>query len=331
MTDDTTPIGPRRPPPDESSGTTASGRGRRIEPGSEWFWPVINLVGLIVVVAVNVLANVVPFNGQSTGEVISQDPIYFQPAGWTFTIWSLIYLLLLAFIVYSLLPLGRGDWRMPRIGPLFLVANVANIIWLFVWHYEQWWLSLIVMAVLLVALALIYAQLRRTRRDHPPGTAERLMVWTPFSVYLGWIAVAFVANVSVWRDRTGSDVLGVSSRWWAVLMILLLLAVTALMAFWQRDPAFTIVVVWAFGGIGAEQWDRSLLVAFSAIIAALLAVVLAIVASLVAFEQRAISTGLPQSVPPNYRSARLLRKGDPEPPVPESREGDKTSDSSNSG
>lgn len=306
MTDDTAPIGPRRPPPEESSGTTASGNRRRVDPTSEWFWPVINFVGLIVVVAVNALANIIPFNGQTTGEVITQDPIHFQPAGWTFTIWSLIYLLLLVFVIYSLLPAGRGDTRMPKIGLLFLVANAANIVWIVVWHYEQWWLSLIVMAVLLAALALIYALLRRTRRGLPPGTVERLMVWTPFSVYLGWIAVAFVANVSVWRDRTGSEVLGVSDRWWAVLMILGLLAVTVVMTFWRRDPAFTIVPVWAFLGIAAEQWDRSLLVAITAVIAVLVALVLTAVASLIAFEQDTRATALPQSVPPKHRSGRLF-------------------------
>lgn len=318
MSDDTRPIGPQPPRRDERLGDVlrdtsdrtpraAPGR-RRIDPASEGFWPLIGLVGLIAVVVVNALANVIPFNGLTTGEVINRNPVYFQPAGWTFTIWGVIYLLLLAFVVYGLLPVGRRDPRMRRIGPLFLVANLANVTWLFLWHYELWLPSVIVMAALLVALVLIYAVLRRTRRNRPPETLERLMVWTPFSVYLGWIVVAFIANVSVWRDRTGTDVLGVSNRWWAVLMIVLVLVVTALMAFWQRDPAFTLVVVWALLGIGAGQWDRSLLVAIIAVIALVLAAVLAIVASLIAFEQRTIATALPQSVPPRHRSA-FLRRG----------------------
>lgn len=320
MTDHTTPIGPQPPPRDDSYGdaprestprsTRSGSRRRRVDPTSEWFWPLINLIGLIAVVAVNALANIIPFNGLTTGEVINRDPIYFQPAGWTFAIWGVIYLLLLAFVIYSLLPIGRRDLRVRRIGPLFLVANLANIVWLVLWHYQQWLASVIVMTVLLISLILIYVALRRRRdRTTYPGRAERLMVWTPFSVYLGWITVAFIANVSIWLDRTGTDAAGISPRWWAVLMILLVLLVTALMAIWRRDPAFTLVAVWALLGIGVEQWDRSLLVAITAIVALLLAAVLTVVASLIAYEQRTIATALPQSVPPKHRSS-FLKWGD---------------------
>ena len=319
MTDHTTPIGPQPPPPDDSHGdgprdstprpprSGAESSRRRIDPGSEWFWPVISLVGLIVVVAVNALANIIPFNGQTTGEVIESDPVYFQPAGWTFTIWTVIYLLLLAFVAYRMLPLGRRNRRMKQIDPLFLVANLANITWLVLWHYEQWLPSVVVMTVLLAALALIYVALRRTHRDRPPVTTERLMVWTPFSVYLGWITVAFLANLTVWMDRTGTQLWGISPRWWAVLMILVALLMTAVMAFWLHDPAYTLVLAWAFLGIGAEQWDRSKVVAIAAFVALLLALGLLLLASVLAFEYRARETALPQSVPPKHRSERLVR------------------------
>lgn len=311
MTDDTRPIGPRSrddSPRDSNPRATGSTSGRRrVDPANPWFWPLINLAGLVAVVAVNALANIIPFNDITTGEVINREPISFQPAGWTFSIWGFIYVLLTVFVIYSLLPRGRRDFRMSRIGPLFLVANIANIAWLFLWHYEQWLPSVNVMAVLLISLALVYAGLRRTRRNRLPDTMERLMVWTPFSVYLGWIVVAFIANVSGWRDRTGADVIDVSDRWWAVVMILVVLAITAVMALWMHDPAFVLVTVWASVGIGVEQWDRSTLVAVVAFIAALLAAALAIVASLIAFEQRTVATALPQSVPPKHRSSFLTR------------------------
>ncbi|MBA2290464.1 MAG: tryptophan-rich sensory protein [Chloroflexia bacterium] len=311
MTDDTRSIGrgSRDDAPGDSDlrSTRSTGGRRRVDPANPWFWPLINLVGLVVVVVVNALANIIPFNDITTGEVVNQDPIFFQPAGWVFSIWGFIYLLLAVFVVYSLLPRGRRDFRMSRIGPLFLVANIANIVWLFLWHYEQWVPSVTVIAALLIALALIYAGLRRTRRNRPPDTMERLMVWTPFSVYLGWIVVAFIANVSVWRDRTGTEVIAVSDRWWAVVMILVVLAITAVMALWMHDPAFVLVTVWASVGIGVEQWDRSMLVAIIAFIAALLAAALAVVASLIAYEKQTVATALPQSVPPKHRSSVLTR------------------------
>lgn len=311
MTDDTAPIGRRSR--DDAQESSRSGQAesktarRRLDPTNEWFWPLVNLVGLLVVVAINALANIVPFNDLTTGEVITRDPISFQPAGWTFSIWNLIYLLLFAFVAYGLLTRGRRDFRMGRIGLLFLVANIANIAWLLLWHYEQWLPSVNVMAVLLIALALIYAGLRRTRRNRPPDTIERLMVWTPFSVYLGWIVVAFLANLSVWRNRTGTEIVGVSQEWWAVLMILVVLAITAVMALWMHDPAFVLVAVWALLGIGVEQWDRSMLVAIVAFIAMIVAAILVAVALLIDYERRTVATALPQSMAPKHRSSILTR------------------------
>jgi translocator protein len=259
---------------------------RRIDTSSEWYWPVVNLLGLAAAISVNILANTVPFNGLTTGEVVRRDPVYFQPAGWTFSIWSLIYLLLVVFVVYTFLPIGRRESWLSMVGPAFLVANLANIAWLVLWHWERWTLTLVAMGVLLAVLALIYWVLRRDRRFRQPPTAERLMVWTPFSVYLGWVTVAFLANISVWLDREGSDLFGMGGRWAAVALIGIALAATAWMIIWWRDPTYAVVVGWGLLGIVAEQWDRSKPVAFAAIVAAVLVAALAVFGSLLAFELR---------------------------------------------
>ncbi|MGI8486821.1 MAG: hypothetical protein ACR2OU_21495, partial [Thermomicrobiales bacterium] len=90
-----------------------SARGRRVwfERGSSWYWPLVSLISLLAVIGVNFLANWIPFNHQTTGEVITKDPIYFQPAGWAFLIWGLIYALLLVYVGYGLLPGGRRSRR----------------------------------------------------------------------------------------------------------------------------------------------------------------------------------------------------------------------------
>jgi hypothetical protein len=260
---------------------------RRIDTSSEWYWPVVNLLGLAAAVAINILANTLEFNGQTTGEVLRGDPVSFQPAGWTFSVWSVIYLLLLAFVVYSFLPMGRNQPWMPIVGPAFLVANLANIAWILLWHWEQWTLTVVALGVLLAVLALIYWGLRRGRgRFGQPPTAERLMVWTPFSVYLGWVTVAFLANISVWLDREGGDLWGMGGRWAAVTLIGIAVLATALMILFWRDPTYAVVVGWGLLGIVAEQWDRSKLVAFAAIVAAVVVAALAVFGSLLAFELR---------------------------------------------
>lgn len=290
------------------SASTPGARGRRINTRSEWFWPLVNLIGLVGVVAVNALANIVPFNGLTTGEVVNQDPVYFQPAGFTFRIWILIYVLLAMYVVYSFLPVGRRNGRARRIAPAFLVVNICNAVWLTLWHYEQWTASLVVMSLLFLALFVAYSQLRN-RRDPTaqPGTLERLMVWTAFSVYLGWITVALLSNVAVWMDRTGTELLGVGPRWTAVLMMVVALLAAAAIAFFRHDPAYALVVTWALIGIAAEQWDRSKLVSIAAMIGVLLAAAVSFLGSLLAFEQRQAGHVLPT---PRTRSVWPGRRRD---------------------
>lgn len=297
MTDDRRQNG-REPGPDpgeltvpldrvETPGEADATPRRRINTSSEWYWPVVNLIGLVAVMAVNILANTARLNGQSTGDVLRGNPVYFQPAGWTFSIWSLIYVLLAVFVVYSFLPMGRREPWQPVVGAAFLVANLANIAWLLLWHWEQWTLTVVALGVLLAVLAVIYWALRRGRgRLAQPPPAERLMVWTPFSVYLGWVTVAFLANISVWLEREGGDFFGMGGRWAAVTMIAIALTAAALLILWWRDPTYAVVIGWGLLGIVAEQWDRSKLVAFAAIVALVLVAALAVFGSLLAFELR---------------------------------------------
>lgn len=278
----TTPAGPVAETP-----APAAAPRRRINTSSEWYWPVVNLVGLVAVVAINILANTIPFNGQTTGDVVRDNPAWFQPAGWTFAVWSLIYVLLAVFVVYGFLPVGRREPWLPVVGAAFLVANIANIAWILLWHWEQWTLTVVALGVLLAVLAVIYWALRRGRgRLGQPPTAERLMVWTPFSVYFGWVTVAFLANISVWLDREGGDFFGMGGRWAAVSMIGIALVASALLILWWRDPTYAVVIGWGLLGIVAEQWDRSKLVAFAAIVAVVLVAALAVFGSLLAFELR---------------------------------------------
>jgi translocator protein len=295
-------------------GEEASDRSiRPYEPASEWFWPIINLLGLVGVIAVNAMANVLQFNGLSTGDVVNRNPVYFQPAGWTFSIWSVIYALLAVFVAYTFIRTGREDARMRLVSPVFFVSNIANALWIVFWHWEQWEITLALMVVLLAALIVIYYLLRRSRSlAAQPPTIERLMVWTPFSVYLGWVSVALFANIAVWLDRTGTALWGMDGRWTAVTMLGMLLVVTALMSLLLRDPTYAVVIIWAALGIAAEQWSRSTLVSVVAMLAVVLAGALAALGSLLAFEQRQRRHALPTTArrPSEPRHLWQRKRGD---------------------
>jgi hypothetical protein len=232
------------------------------------------ILSLILTLTVNFLANALPLNDLMTGEVSDQFPILFVPAGYVFSIWGLIYLTLVAFTVYSVTPKGRADARIDGIAWWFVAANLFNAVWIFLWHYLKFPLTLIAMAGLLVSLLAIYLKLRIGLEKRK--LADRLLVETPFSIYLGWITVATVANVSQvlyavagWRGGPFSEPV------WAVAMLAVAVLLGVLMIFLRKEVAYPLVLVWAFVGIWGKQ-AATPLVAWSAMAGAVLLGVLAV-------------------------------------------------------
>lgn len=230
---------------------------------------ILNIVAFVAVVVVNALANTLPLNGISTGEISDSFPSLFTPAGYVFSIWLLIYVLLAVFVVYQLLPAHRGNVRLERLGYLFVISCVFNIAWLFSWHYLQIPLSMLLMLGLLGTLVVAYQRLEIGRGDVSRG--ESLAVRLPFSVYLGWVTVATVANVSVLLLD-----LGVRGGWaapfWAFVAVAAATLVGVSVLRRRGDVAYTLVLVWAFLGIAVRQWgSESLLVLVAAAAAAYLA------------------------------------------------------------
>lgn len=255
-----------------------------------WTWPAINAVGLAVVVLVNFLANALEFNGQSTGDVVNKDPVPFQPAGWVFSIWGVIYTLLLLFVIYGFLPGGRRNVRLRRISPLFLVSNIANVIWIVLWHYEQFFASLVTILVLLGSLLAIYIGLRIRNPLHRAGTAKppwylRLVVWAPFSVYLGWVCVATLSNVMVWLERSGWDGGPFSYNVWAMVFMAIGAAVAAGFAVTARDILIALVFTVAYTGIADQNWGEVTSVSIAAILFAVVCAGLAALAWILAFDR----------------------------------------------
>jgi translocator protein len=242
-----------------------------------WRWPLANLVALAGTVVVNGLANALPLNGQTTGDVINRDPVLFLPANWVFSIWGLIYLSLAVFVVYGLLPAGRRNPRLARISPLFVLSCLANGVWLFLWHWERLPLSMVAMLVLLGSLIGIYGRLRAG--GSTPSRGERLALWWPFSLYLGWVSVATIANATVTLDRAGWDGWGIAPAVWAAIMIVVGGALAVALGLGLADPVYAAVFVWAFVGLAVRQQDTAL-VAGTAAIVAVAAAVVALIAAL---------------------------------------------------
>lgn len=236
----------------------------------------MNIVAFVAVLVMNILSNALPLNGRDAGEISDALPSFFTPAGYTFSIWSLIYLALLGFIVYQALPAQRENALIGKIGYAFVASSVANIAWLFAWHYGFYVLSVLIMVSLLVTLIVIYRRLEIGKPNPALSTADKALVQFPFSLYLGWITVATIANAASVLNYVGWNGFGIAEPTWAVIMIGVAVVVAGLLLINRRNLSYAGVLVWALFGIRTAQADVAV-VANTAVIAAALIVLLALV------------------------------------------------------
>lgn len=204
---------------------------------------ITTLIAYVIMVVVNYLAISLPLAGKETGVISDSYPNLFAPAGYAFSIWGLIYTLLAAYVVYQFW--RKQDVLIVKVNRIFILNALLNAFWIFAWHYNLIWLSLIIMIGLLATLMKV-ANLLRLSNLSP---REKLLMCLPFSVYFGWITVATIANATVFLVYIGWDRFGFSENFWTVLVLL----IGALVGSWRllRDRAvpFGLALVWAYSAI----------------------------------------------------------------------------------
>jgi len=220
----------------------------------------LNILGFILVIVVNVLANALPIAGRNTGEVSALYPSLFTPAGFTFSIWGVIYLLLFVFVIYQ----ARGFFGkaneltsklVTQIGIWFFISCLANASWILVWHHQMITPSLLIMLIILYSLIKIYLNLGIGKSTE--NSSQSNLVQIPFSVYLGWITVATIANVSIFLINIGWNGFNLSPVFWTVLVIGTATAITILTLIKRKDIFFSLVILWAFFGIISKRMSVS--------------------------------------------------------------------------
>lgn len=201
------------------------------------------------VIVWNILANALPLNGLNTGDISDRFDVFFVPAGYVFSIWGLIYSGWILYAVFQFLPSQLENKRVSSIAPLFFVNGAANVLWLLLWHYEVFVWTVPVMLVILATLILIDFKLRI-----PSGsTAETLCVDVPFGLYLGWISVATIANITAVLDFVGWNGWGIAPEAWTIVMLAAGVLLAWAMGIVRRNIAYILVIVWAFIGIAVKH------------------------------------------------------------------------------
>lgn len=225
-----------------------------------------NIIGYAAVIVTNYLAMALPIGGRSTSAVSDMYPTLLTPAGYAFSIWALIYLLLAGFVIYQALPRGQSRESVQDIGVFFILSCLFNITWIFLWQNLYIELALIVMLLLLLSLIKIY---RATRVSYPTS-GEIWFVRLPFSLYLGWISVATILNVAIALEKNQWSGWGLSDSTWAVIVLCIGAALAILVSFPYRDSIYPLVFVWVYIAIAVEQRDTQSVYLAALILAALI-------------------------------------------------------------
>lgn len=221
-----------------------------MERGTEWLLKCLVVLTFIAMVTVNALANILPINGVTTGAVSDSYPNLFTPAGFTFSIWGLIYVLLALHALYQL-GLFRDQKRkandvlLRKTGIVFSATSLVNIAWIFLWHYRLIPLSMVLMAVLLICLIYIMFVID----EQNLSLREKVLIGLPFSVYFGWIMVATIANANVLLVSIGWDGFGLAEPTWTIIVLVLGVLIGGAATIRFKDFASGLVLVWAYTGI----------------------------------------------------------------------------------
>ncbi len=204
-------------------------------------------IAFVAMVVVNYLAQLLPINGVTPGQVSDSMPNLFAPVGLTFSIWGLIYLSLAAFTIYQFGFGRRGAecQSLDKVRVVFIISSLANIAWIFSWHYGNIGLSLVMMLAILISLIVINLALDRERL----GGSEKVLYRLPFSLYFGWITVATVANVTALLVKGGWDRFGWSEEAWMIVILVVAMAIGTATMVLRRDVAYGLVLIWAYTGI----------------------------------------------------------------------------------
>jgi len=234
----------------------------------------LNIMAFLFTVLVNGLAgSTTILGGKNTAQISDANPTLITPAGYVFSIWGVIYILLGVFVVFQALPSEKGKDYQKRIGWLFVLSSLLNIAWLFLWQFEYLSLSVILMFLLLATLISIYLRLNIGKSTVP--LREKLAVHAPFSVYLGWITIASIANVAVTLVSVNWDGFGISPETWAALIIIIALLITLLVIATRKDIAYGLVIIWALVGIAVKQSGNQNIVMITEISVIIVAIALA--------------------------------------------------------
>lgn len=212
---------------------------------------------LAAMIAANALANILPINQLNTGQISAFYPNLFVPAGFTFSIWGIIYLLLInytiSFTYFTILSdkFLKVNTYISSVNKWFLATCFLNASWILAWHYLWIWASVLIM--LLFLSVLIYLFILGKKHQSLLNKTQSFLLYTPFIVYLGWISVATIANITALLVKTDWNGLGISPEIWSLIMMVTATILAIYFIFVEKTVSYSLVIMWALWGIRAAR------------------------------------------------------------------------------
>lgn len=229
------------------------------------FYLLINSITLLFALVMNSFSGSEVFDNRTVGQVSNSFENPFTPAGYVFAIWGVIYLLLIAFVIHQWLAVLRlkEERELKQTGIWFSMANLANGFWIYAWLNLHIGWSVVVIFVLLLSLIVLTVRLKLEIWD--ASLRVIAFVWWPVTIYLGWIIVASVANVTVFLVSIGWNGGFLSQSGWTILMIGVATIIFLLLVNFRNMREAAFVGIWAFIGIAVRQWDPNPEIAWMAL------------------------------------------------------------------
>ena len=226
----------------------------------------LNSVTLALMLFINYASNSGVFSSVSVGDISHKYDTLFAPAGYAFTIWGVIFLLLIIFVVFQWTSLKNESHTeyVQRTGAWFTISNLANALWVYCWLNEKLGWSVVVILVLLASLITLTYKLRLELDDKPVRVI--LFVWWPIVVYLGWIMVATIACIAAWLVSLGWNGGPLTQQTWTIIMILIATLIYLYLVKTRNLREAAAVGIWAFIAIAIRQWGANFSIALVALL-----------------------------------------------------------------
>lgn len=212
----------------------------------------LNVLAIVAVLVINYLATTLPLFGRGTGEISDMFGILLTPAGYAFSIWSVIYLLLVGFVIYQFRNSVESRDAVETVGIWLVINSLCNIVWLFLWHALLTEIATVVIVLLLLTTIVLYV---RTRRLVRPSVAQIILVKLPFSIYMGWVSVATILNIGIVLHKNNWSGFGLLPTVWSVIGLIAGALIALVIAYRYRDSIYPLVFVWAYSAIAFKHQD----------------------------------------------------------------------------